>query len=80
MGAKRPKCRVYIYALLVCLFVCLFVCLYPINVKTAEPIGPKFFVGSHVTPGKIYESSKLKKISVKKIFIFVKFKMHRKIY
>ena len=23
---------------------CLSVCLYPINVKTAEPIGPKFFV------------------------------------
>ena len=39
----------------VCLFVCLFVCLYPINVKTAEPIGPKFCVGYHVTPGKVYE-------------------------
>ena len=39
----------------VCLFVCLFVCLYPINVKTAEPIGPKFFVGHHVIPGKVYE-------------------------
>ena len=25
-----------------CLFVCLSVCLYPINLKTAEPIGPKF--------------------------------------
>ena len=25
-------------------FVCLGVCLYAINVKTAEPIGPKFFV------------------------------------
>ena len=39
----------------VCLFVCLFVCLYPLNVKTAEPIGPKFCVGPHVTPGKVYE-------------------------
>ena len=29
---------IYIYTLLVCLFVCL----YPINVKTAEPIAPKF--------------------------------------
>ena len=37
------------------LSVCLSVCLYPINVKTAEPIGPKFFVGPHVTPGKVYE-------------------------
>ena len=26
----------------------LFICLYPINVKTAEPIGPKFFVGHHL--------------------------------
>ena len=31
------------------------VCLYPINVKTAEPIGPKFFVGHLGTPGKVYE-------------------------
>ena len=38
--------------------VCLFVCLYPINVKTAELIGPKFFVGSRVTPGNVYEWSK----------------------
>ena len=36
------------------LSVCLSVCLYPINVKTAEPIGPKFFVGHHVIPGKVY--------------------------
>ncbi len=35
------------------LSVCLFVCLYPINVKTDEPIGPKFFVGHHVTTGKV---------------------------
>ena len=27
-------------------FACLGVCLNPINVQTAEPIGPKFFVGS----------------------------------
>ena len=33
----------------------LFVCLYPVNVKTAEPIGPKFFVGHHMTTGKVYE-------------------------
>jgi len=37
---------------------CLSVRLYPINVKTAEPIGPKFCVGPHVTPGKVYEWSK----------------------
>ena len=44
-----------LYINLACLSVCLFVCLYPINVKTAEPIRPKFFVGHHVTTGKVYE-------------------------
>ena len=44
-----------LYINLACLSVCLFVCLYPINVKTAKPIGPKFFVGPHVSPGKVYE-------------------------
>ena len=48
---------VYLYINLACLSVCLFVCLYPINVKTAEPIEPKFFVGHLGTPGKVYESS-----------------------
>ena len=43
------------FGLSVWVFVCLFVCLYPINVKTAEPIGPKFFVGHLGTPGKVYE-------------------------
>ena len=33
--------------------VCLSVCLYPLNVKTADPNGPKFVVGPHVTPGKV---------------------------
>ena len=42
---------IYLYINLASLFVCLFVCLYPINVKTAEPIGPKFFVGPHGAPG-----------------------------
>ena len=31
-----------------------FVCLYPINIKTAEPIGPKFCVGPHMTSGEVY--------------------------
>jgi len=48
---------IYKFGLSVCLFVCLFVCLYPINVKTAELVGPKFFVGHLGTPGKVYESS-----------------------
>ena len=30
------------------------ICLYPINIKTVELIGPKFFVAPRVTPGKIY--------------------------
>ena len=48
---------------------CLFVCLYPINVKTAEPMGPKFFVGHHVTPGKVYKRSKLKKLFLKVFYL-----------
>ena len=39
------------------LFVCLSVCLYPINVKTADPIGSKFCVGPYMTPGKFYAVS-----------------------
>ena len=31
-------------------FAFLGVCLYPINVKTAEPIGPTFCVGHQLTP------------------------------
>ena len=50
----------------VCLFWCLSVCLYPINVKTAEPIGPKFFVGHLGAPGKAYEWLKFQ------IFVFIK--------
>ena len=49
---------IYKFCLSWCLFVCLSVCLYPINVKTAEPIGPKFFVGHLGTPGKVYKWSK----------------------
>jgi len=36
-------------------FVCLSIGLYPINIKTAEPIGSKFVVGPRVTPRKVYE-------------------------
>ena len=37
------RCNIYIY-IFECVFG-LFVCLYPINAKSAEPIGPKFGVG-----------------------------------
>ena len=32
------------------LAVCLFVCLCPINVKSAEPIGPEIFLATYMTP------------------------------
>ena len=51
--------------------VCLFGCLNPINVKTAEPIRPKFCVGPHVAPGKVYDRSKFQKF-VFKSFYFCK--------
>ena len=53
------------------LSVCLSVCLYPINVKTAEPIGPKFFVGHHMTTGKVYEWSKFQIfVKIRELFLF----------
>ena len=64
---------IYKFGLSVCLSVCLFVCLYPINVKTAEPIGPKFFVGHLGTPGKVYESSKFVSIKIRSSLNFLKF-------
>ena len=56
-----------IYINLACLSICLSVCLYPINVITAEPIGPKFFVGSRVTLGKVYGGSNFQKFASIKI-------------
>ena len=67
---------VYKFGLSVCLSVCLFVCLYPINVKTAEPIRSKFFVGHLGTPGKVYESSKFQifvSIKIRSSLNFLKF-------
>ena len=58
---------IYKFGLSVLVFVCLSDCLYPINVKTAEPIGPKFFVGHLGTPRKVYEKSKFQIfVSIKK--------------
>ena len=51
--------------------VCLFVCVYPINDKTAEPIGPKFSVGPGMTPGKVYGCSELQKVVSKSLFYTV---------
>ena len=56
-GREAPKSLVYIYV--ACLGgICLFLCLYPINVKTAEPIGPKICEATHMTQGKVYGCSK----------------------
>jgi len=54
---------------------CLSVRLYPINVKTAEPIGPKFCVGPNVTPGEVYELPKLEKFVFKSFYFFLFFKI-----
>ena len=67
----------YKFGLFVCLFVCLLVCLYPINVKTAEPIWPKFFEGSRVTPGKVYGWSNFQKFASIKIRFLKILKIHK---
>ena len=67
-----------LYINLACLGVCfLFVCLYPINVKTAELIGLNFFVGSRVTPGKVYRWSNFQKFASIKIRFLKNLKIHK---
>ena len=68
-SAKFKSLSIYNFGL----SVCLFVCLYPINVKTAEPIGPKFFVGHLGTPRKVYEWPKFQ------IFVSIKIRSSLKI-
>ena len=53
--------------------LCLSVSLYPKNVKPAKPIGPNFFVGPHMTTGKVYGCQKLQKFVSKSFFFVVKF-------
>ena len=59
-GTGRQVYRYIIQAFIIDIYISIYkfvlsVCLYPINVKTAEPIGSKFVVGHHVTTGKAYE-------------------------
>ena len=58
----------YVYTLLVYLFVC--------NQLTSKR--PKFCVGPHMTPGKVYECSELKIVVSKKILICKILKIHEK--
>ena len=64
---------------ILCMSVCLFVSLYPINVKTAEAIGPIFCIESDMTQGKVYVGSKLQRFVFKICLIFVKFEDAQKI-
>ena len=74
-----------LYINLACLSVCLGVCLYPINVKTAEPIRPKFCVGPNMALRKVHGQSNFIYVILKyfylKLFNFVKFwKCAKKFY
>ena len=51
--------------------VCLSVRLNPINVKTTEPIRPKFCAGPYMILGKVYGTSKLEKIFLENICNFL---------
>ena len=71
---EQARSYIYIYTLIVWgLFVSFFVCLCLINVKMAEPIGPKFCVGPYMTQGKVYEWS-IAKISLQQNLILIKFR------
>ena len=54
----------HLYLCFACLSVWVFGCLYPINVKAAKAIGPKFCVGHHLTPEKVYGWWKFKQKSI----------------
>ena len=58
--------------------VSLFVHLYPKNATTAEPIGLKFSVGPHMTPGKVNRCSKWQKYVSKSFRFLLNFKNARK--
>ena len=51
----------------------LSVCLYPINVKTAEPIGSKYLVATNFTPKKFNEPSISKNLAWTKMLTFINF-------
>ena len=71
-GSSRLRPCIHLYINLACLSVCL----YPINVKTAEPIRPKFFVGHHVIPRKVYGWSNFQKFASIKIRFLKNLKIH----
>ena len=56
--------------------VWVFVCLYPIKVKMAESIGPKFFVRSCVNPGKVSGWSNFQNFASIKIWFLKILKIH----
>ena len=63
---------IYKFGLSVMLLVCLSVCLYPINVKTAEPIGPIFLWDITWPQGRFMNDQNFKYLSPSK-FVFIKF-------
>ena len=54
----------------VCLSACFFVCLYRNNIKIAKPIGPKLFVATQLTIGKVHGWSKFDDFVQKKFLAF----------
>ena len=69
--SRSSLASIYLY------FACLGVCVYPINLKTVEPNGPKFCVGPHMAPGKVYGWSKFQSFASKKILFSWNFESPR---
>ena len=62
-----------------CLRWCLLICLYSINVKKAEPIGPKFCEDlTWLRPWKVNKLSKFQKFVIKSFLIVKILKMRKK--
>ena len=62
----------YIYTLLVWVSVCLSVRLYPINVKTAEPIGPNFLWDLMWPQGRFMDNRIFKNLPPSKFFVKIR--------
>ena len=61
--------------------LCFSVCLYQIKtrIKTTELVWHTFWVGPHMTHGKVYECTELQKVVCKKLFIRKILKVYEKI-
>ena len=76
----ESQLKVKIKALYIYIILCLSVCQYASNKRqNGWTDGPKFCVGPHMTPGKVYECSKSQKFASKSFWFLLNFENAGKI-